>query len=128
MTWYLVVNKTNGDAVSEASDPSSDPATALPGVDRTKYDLFAVGANRVDWGAKVWNSATRTLNDRPIPILVDRLDDIQARFLADPDFSAVWNGLTAARKTQLRTGIQRVLAQIIGSLRFRQESDRVEVD
>lgn len=128
MTWYLVVNKTNGDAVSEASDPSSDPATALPNVDRTKYDLFSVGANRVDWSVKLWNPTTRQLFDRPVPILIDRLDDIQARFLADPDFSAVWNALSAARKTQLKTGIMRVLAQIVGTKRWRQESEPVEVD
>ncbi len=120
MAWYFFVRKDNGDLVSEGS--------AIPSnLDTATYDTLDVGT-RPDWGIKVWDPTTRQLVDRPIPILIDRLDDVQARFLADPDFSAVWNALSAARKTQLRTGIMRVLAQFIGHLRFRQEDAPVEVD
>jgi hypothetical protein len=84
--------------------------------------------DRPDWTVKAWNPAIKQLYDRPLPILIDRLDDIEARFLADADFSAVWNSLNATRKTQLRTGIMRVLASLIGVRRFRQENEAVELD
>lgn len=119
MAWYFFVNKANGDLVSEGS--------VVPlGIDTTVYDVTDVGT-RPDWTVKAWNPTTRQLFDVPLPILIDRLDDIQARFLADPDFAAVWAALNATRRTQLRTGIMRVLASIIGGLRFRQEDERVEI-
>jgi hypothetical protein len=120
MTWYLFIRQADGDVVSEGSRVPS-------GLDLSAYEVRDVG-ERIDWSVVGWNPTTRQTFNRPPPILIDRLDDIQARFLADPDFSAVWNALSAARKTQLRTGIQRVLASIIGTRRFRQESEVVELD
>lgn len=118
MTWYLFIRRDNGDIVSEGSTD--------PGVDTTVYEVRDVG-ERPDWTVKAWNPTTRQITDRPVPIIIDRLDDIQARFLADPDFAAVWATLNATRRTQLRTGIQRVLAAVLRDLRWRQEGDAVEV-
>ncbi len=120
MSWWFFINKANGDLVSEGS-------TVPAGIDTTVYEVRDV-VDRPDWTVKQWNPTTKTLFDRPLPILIDRLDDVQARFLNDPDFAAVWATLNATRKAQLKTGIMRVLAQFIGARRFRQESDPVEVD
>lgn len=119
MPWYLFVRKADGDLVSEGS--------AVPeGLDTAVYEVQEL-PDRPDWAVKVWNPAQRVLFDRPLPILIDRLDDIQARFLADPDFAAVWGALNQTRRAQLRTGIGRVLASIIGVRRFRQENEEVEL-
>jgi hypothetical protein len=120
MSWFLFIRKSDGDLVSEGS-------VVPEGIDTEAYEVRDVGM-RPDWTVRAWNPATRQLFDRPLPILIDRLDDIQARFLADPDFAAVWGSLNAARRTQLRTGIMRVLASLIGGRRFRQEDDAVEWD
>lgn len=120
MSWYFFINKQSGDLVSEG-------AVVPAGIDTNVYEVRDVVA-RPDWTTKVWNPTTKALTDRPIPLLIDRLDDIEARFLADADFAAVWATLNAARKTQLRTGIMRVLGQLVGAKRFRQESEPVELD
>jgi hypothetical protein len=120
MAWYFFINNANGDLVSEGS-------TVPEGIDTDVYEVRDV-VTRPDWTVKSWNPTLKQLFDRPLPILIDRLDDIEARFLADPDFSAVWAALNATRKAQLRTGIMRVLASFIGARRFRQEDERVEVD
>ncbi len=118
--WYLFIRNDNGDLVSEGSIVPANIDTAV-------YEVRDVGT-RPDWTVVAWNPSLKTLYTRPLPILIDRLDDIQARFLADADFAAVWGPLSTSRKAQLKTGVMRVLAQLIGSLRFRQENDRVEVD
>ncbi len=116
--WYLFVKKADGDLVSEGS--------LLPeGLDATVYEVQE-HPERPDWTVKAWNASTKALYDRPLPILIDRLDDIQARFLADADFAAVWNGLNAAKRTQLKAGTMRVLASILRDRRFRQEGEDVE--
>ena len=129
MPWYFFIKVDNGDLVSEGSvvpqhllvcmETNPDPGCV--------YHVREL-ADRPDWTVRLWDRISRQLVDRPLPILIDRLDDIQARFLADPDFSAVWASLNATRRTQLRTGIQRVLASIVGARRFRQEDEVVELD
>jgi hypothetical protein len=128
MTWNLFIQRDNGDLVSEGS---AIPAHLLPCMEGSEdpacvYSVRQI-EDRPDWTVRLWDRLSRALVDRPIPILIDRLDDIQARFLADPDFLAVWNSLNATRKTQLRNGIMRVLASMLRSLRFRQESEEVEL-
>lgn len=120
MAWFFFIRNENGDLVSEGS-------VVPPGIDTAVYEVRDVG-ERPDWTVKVWNPATKQLFDRPLPILIDRLNDIEARFLADVDFAAVWGALNATRRTQLRTGIMRVLAALIGVRRFRQENEAVELD
>lgn len=120
MPWHLFIRRSDGDLVSEGS-------VVPEGLDTAVYEVQEL-PERPDWTVKAWNPGQRVLFDRPLPILIDRLDDIQARFLADPDFAAVWGSLNATRRTQLRTGIARVLRGILGRLQFRQENDPVEVD
>lgn len=119
MPWILFIDRVTGDLVSEGS--------AVPdGIDAERYEARDVGA-RPDWRAKRWNAVTRALDDRPSPIFIDRLDDIEVRLLGDPDFSAAWDAMTAARKTRLRAGIRRVLASILRDLQFRQDDEPVEL-
>jgi hypothetical protein len=129
MAWNLFIQRDNGDLVSEGS---AIPEHLLPCMEGSEDPacVFSVRTieERPDWTVRIWDRLSRALVDRPLPILIDRLDDIQARFLADPDFAAVWGSLNAARKTQLRQGIMRVLASLIGARRFRQEDEVVELD
>lgn len=120
MPWYLFIRRSDGDLVSEGS--------VVP--DKLDTDQYEVQEHpeRPDWTVKAWNPSQKALYDRPVPILIDRLDDIEARFLADADFAAVWGALNATRKQQLRDGIKRVLASIVGGRRFRQENEQVELD
>jgi hypothetical protein len=120
MPWYLFVKRDTGELASEGSE-------VPPSLDTAVYDVQEHPA-RPDWTVKAWNPALKAVYDRPLPVLVDRLDDIEARFLADPDFAAVWGSLNAARRTQLRQGILRVLAGVLRSLRFRRPEDGVELD
>jgi hypothetical protein len=129
MAWYLFYNPNTGDLVSSGSalpehlavclEPTPNPACL--------FHVRDVGESP-DWAVKLWDRLTRTLVDQPVPILIDRLDDIQTRLLADPDFVARWNALNVNQRNQLRTGIMRVLAALVGSRRFRQEDERVELD
>lgn len=120
MAWYFFIRNDTGDLVSEGS--------AIPeGIDTQVYEVRDVGS-RPDWTVKAWNPTLKTLYDRPLPILIDRLDDIEAWLLNDADFLAIWNTLNATRKQQVRTGIRRVLAKLLGTRQFRDESERVEVD
>lgn len=129
MAWYFFINPNDGDLVSEGSTVPSHLTQCLEANPNPAcaYVVREV-AERPDWTQFTWDNLTRALVARPVPILIDRLDDMQARFLNDADFVAVWNGLNATRRTQLRTGISRVLAQMVGALRFRRETDRVEFD
>jgi hypothetical protein len=125
MAWYGLVNKQTGDLVSigtESMFENRDPARLPAGVDRVDF-----GANQPDQATNLWNAATRTWTARPAPVLVDRIADIETRLAADADWSAVFNGLTNARKTQLRTGWQRVMTGVLGGRRFRDSSEGVEV-
>jgi hypothetical protein len=81
-----------------------------------------------DWSTHTWDEGTRTLVERLPPVLIDRLDDIQTRLMADPDFAARWQALNPTQRTQLRTGIMRVLAALIGGRRFRDENEAIELD
>lgn len=129
MSWYFFIQADNGDLVSEGSivpehllvcmETNPDPGCV--------YHVREL-ADRPDWTVRLWDRLSRNLVDRPLPVMIDRLDDIHARLLADPDFVARWNALNQNQRNQLRTGIMRVLAALIGARRFRQEDEAVELD
>jgi hypothetical protein len=129
MAWFLFIQDDNGDLVSEGSAVPAHLLGCMEGAaDPACVHVVREVAERPDWTVRLWDRLTRQLVDRPIPVLIDRLDDIQARFLADADFAAVWNALNASRRTQLRQGVGRVLASLMGARRFRGESEAVELD
>lgn len=129
MSWYFFIKRDNGDLVSEGGVVPEHLAQCMEGSEAPGcfYSVRDV-VDRPDWTVRIWDENTRQLVDRPLPVLVDRLDDIQARLLADPDFVARWNALNQNQRNQLRTGIMRVLAALIGGRRFRGENDPVELD
>jgi hypothetical protein len=125
MAWYGLVRPATGDLASvgtEAMFPDGD-LNAFVGV----YDVVSFGETPPNWAVKIWIAATRSLLDRPPPVLISRLDDIEAWLIADPDFALAWNSLNATRKTQVRTGLRRVMAKILGGQEWRQENDTVEL-
>lgn len=119
MAWTALADKATGRLVSIGTRLADDAAT--------RYDLIPLGETPPDWSVSMWDAATRTVVARPPIVWADRLDDIEARFLADVDFMAVYNTLTAGRKTTLRTGIRRVLLTALGPYRMRQSTETVEL-
>jgi hypothetical protein len=125
MAWYGLVDSATGDLVSvgtEAMFPDGN-INAYQGV----YDRVDFGASAPDFAISLWNPTTRAFVPRPVPILISRLDDIQTWLQSDPDWLAVWNTLTTARKTQIRTGFRRVLAKVLDARQWRSEDETVEL-
>jgi hypothetical protein len=123
--WYGLVQPGTGDLVSvgtEAMFPDEN-INAFSGV----YDRVDFGETRPNFAMQMWNPTTRLMVDRPAPLLISRLDDIETWLLADPDWLAVWQSLSQARKTQIRTGFRRVLNRLLGNQQWRGESDGVEL-
>jgi len=124
--WYGLVDPTTGQ-LSGVGTQAMFPDGNLDAFDGV-YDVVEFGTAPPDFSGKVWNPTERSLVDRPLPVWIDRLDDIEGWFLADPDFAAVWATLNATRKQQLRTGIRRVLARVAGGRRMRQAEEPPELD
>lgn len=125
MAWYGLWTTATGDLVSvgtEAMFPGGDPANVPAGTTRIDF-----GATRPDFAAQRWNPATRALEPRPAPVLVDRVDDFMAAFAADTDYSAVFGALTANRKTQIQAGLRRVLAARLNGMRMRQQAESADL-
>jgi len=125
MAWYGLVDPVSGDLVSigtEAMFPNGD-ISAFTGV----YDVLTFGGSAPDFAVHLWNPVTRALVPRPIPILISRLDDVEAWLLSDPDWLLAWNAMNATRRAQVRAGLRRVLAKVLGPQAFRQESQSVEI-
>jgi hypothetical protein len=125
-TWYGLVDITTGElrgVGTLAMFPDGNLA-AFDGV----FDVEEFGDVQPDFAGKIWNPTTRTLTDRPAPVWLDRLDDIEAWLMADADFASVWGSLSQARRTTIRTGIRRVLARVAGARRMRQAEEAPELD
>jgi hypothetical protein len=124
--WYGLVDPATGELKSvgtEAMFPDGN-LDAFAGV----YDVHAFGANQPDFATHRWSETTRTLEPRPAPVLVDRLDDIEQWLMADPDFAAAWQSMNQTQRTAIRTGIRRVLVRVAGGRRYRQTDEPAELD
>ena len=125
MAWYGLVNPSNGELVSVgtiAMFPDGN-LNAFAGV----YDVVSFGAAAPDFAVKLWSAVLRALIDRPPPVLVSRLDDVEAWLLADADFLTVWNALNATRKSQIRIGIRRIVQRLLGAQVNRQQDETPEI-
>lgn len=122
MAWLGLVDPDTGDLVGVGTESMIGPDTP----DRLIVHEF--GATMPDFGTHLWNRDTRSLELRPVRVLIDRLDDIEAWLMADPDFANVWGTLSAARRTTIRTGIRRVLVRVAGARRFRDQTEPAELD
>lgn len=119
MAWSALVDKTTGALVSVGDVIAPNAATT--------YDVIALAA-QPDFGVQMWDAPTRTFVARPPIQWVDRLTDLDTRMQANTDFTAIWTGLTPAKRTQLRTGIQAVLLIALGGRRMRTSNEPVEID
>lgn len=109
MPWSYLHDLTTGRLLSESD------ATVVPKVGQAVH----VRTNRAA-EAEMWDEATRTFVARPPKVLADRLDDLQTW----PEFQRVWAVLNAARRTDLRTA----LIRLIGRHRFRNQAEPAEID
>lgn len=116
MTWVALVERNTGELVSVGTVIAPDAAE--------RFDVIDVGSDRPDG---VWNPATRRFDQRPSPVLVDRLGELEAWLQADPDFRAAWTVLLPPQRGLLQDGLRRVLARAYGKRRFRDERERAEI-
>ena len=125
MTWYGLVRPETGELVSVGSAAMFPDGNlqAFAGI----YDVVTFGETQPDFGAKLWSLNLRTLIDRPPPVLVSRLDDVEAWLLADPDWQAVWATLNATRRAQIRVGFRRILQRLLGAQVNRQQDETPEI-
>lgn len=123
-TWYGLVD-SSGDLVSVGTASMFEGGVVTDPY--LGYSVVTFGANSPDFSVKVWNKASKALVDRPVPLLISRLDDIEAWLMADPDFSVMFNALNTTRKTQCRNGWRRVMARLLGGQQWRDESESVEI-
>jgi hypothetical protein len=124
-TWYGLVQPDTGELKSVGTiamfpDGNLD---AFDGI----YDVHVFGETQPDFAAFIWSLALRALIDRPPPVLVSRLDDVEGWLLADADFLLVWNALNATRRSQLRIGIRRIVQRLLGAQVNRQTDETPEI-
>jgi hypothetical protein len=115
MAWYVAYDTATGRLESESDTEiaARTGKTVLQLADRPN-----INANGV-----MWDESTRTFIARPLKVLIDRLEDIQT----NPnfaDFMTAYNTLSAANKTRLRNMVIRLL----GSRRWRNQNEPVELD
>lgn len=126
MAWYGLVDPVTGELKgvgTEAMFPGGD----IHSLDGT-YDIHTFGENSPNFASSRWNNATRGLETRPAPVLIDRLDDIESWLMSDPDFSSAWNSMNQTQRTSVRIGIRRVLVRVAGARRYRQQGESAELD
>lgn len=128
MTWYGLVEPTSGDLVSVGTESMFEGGVVpAQGAQYQGFDVLSFGETGPNWATLQWDAPTRTVKPRPAPVIISRLDDIEAWLQADPDWLLAWNSMNATRKTQIRTGLRRILAKVLGPQQFRGESETVEI-
>lgn len=109
MTWYAV-HDGNGRLVSVGEVLTDN----LP-ADLTAVQLQAAP----DFRSSMWDEATRSFVARPMPVLIDRLDDLRAM----AGVQALWNSLNATQRQTLANA----LIALLGGARYRKASQSVAV-
>jgi hypothetical protein len=113
MSWYTLNVTATGECKGHTS-VQPDPLKTAPSLTTITH------SNRLDQNF-LWNTASRAWDiPKPIPVLVDRLQDI-----ADIPFMAeIWTTLSAAQRTKLR----KLIVWLIASRRYRQQLEAVSID
>mgnify|MGYP001222804327 CR=1 FL=1 len=107
MTWFAIVNDTDGELISVGDVVAGDATLAAAG-----YVKVPIADNP---GSDLWDKVTRTFSPRPLPpALVDRIEEI----VNDIGLSGVLN--TTPRKNVARTVLAKYLP---GRVRFHPPSD-----
>lgn len=109
MAWHAIVRRLDGQLVSVGTVVSE----SLP------VELEAVILPReIDWSIERWDAATRTIVAKPPPPPdIDRINDFMTRA------TFLDARLTVAQRTQFRT----ILGTFLGSRRFRDPSEPVDL-
>lgn len=90
-------------------------------VDKLPVDVEdRVLVSQPDFEWVVWDVATRDFVTRPMPVLIDRLQDLIER----PAVRALWQSLSQAQKVALQNG----LIWLLGKRRFRGEAEDVPLE
>ena len=111
--WFTLYDTATGvlrGHTSEAGLPSPTPQGMT---------LVAHGPARQDQGNR-WDAATRTWVAIPPEVRVDRLQDL----VQHAGLSGVWSRLT----TQQRTTLRRAMVGLLGSRRYRTQTEDVAID
>lgn len=127
MAYFGLIDPQTGDLVSTGTESMFDGGVRPEGSTYANYEIIDFGPQGPNFALKVWERAGKRLVDRPVPIVISRLDDIETRLLNDSEFSVMWASLNATRKAQLRNGWRRVVGQLLGGYQFRDESEKVEL-
>jgi hypothetical protein len=117
--WTGLIDRGTGDLASVGTVLAPDAAE--------RFDLIDFGADPPDWGAVEWDAGQRRTKPRVPPVLIDRLDDIEAALMANADFASVWQSLGAARRTTIRTGIRDAIAPLLTRWRYRRADQATEL-
>lgn len=128
--WYGLVQPASGDLVSvgtEAMFPLGEDGQPNLNAYQGVYDVHTFGESRPDFALFLWNPTTRALVDRPIPLLISRLDDIEAWLAADPDWVAGWQALTPEMRQRIRQGLRKILNRLLGPQQWRGQHEEVEL-
>lgn len=123
--WYGLIEPGSGSLVSvgtESMFPGGD-IDAFIGV----FDRHTFGETRPDFALYIWNPASRALVERPIPLLISRLDDIEAWLAADPDWVAGWQSMTPEMRQKVRQGLRKILNRLLGPQQWREQHEDVEL-
>lgn len=124
--WYGLIS-ADGDLVSVGTESMFEGGVRPEGDTYANYDIVDFGETQPDMRLNVWERSNRRFVARPIPVKADRVSDIRARLEADPDWSAEVGRLSAQRRDTVYTGLARVLDVILGSQRYREEDEAVEL-
>lgn len=112
--WYYIYRTDSGRLASETSfDPLPLPAGFA----------YLAREERANLAVVMWDEATRDFVARPVPVIVDRLQDLISD-VGYVDFKTAWNGLTATNKTKLAGALTRLL----GPRRYRQSDEAIELE
>lgn len=120
--WYALVNDAGGALLGASSLPITPAAGQVVVIFETERP--DQGTSWVDprtgqtrFTGATWDPVARTYVPLTPPSFIDRAvalrQRIRTELAADPDFMAAWNALSAARKTQLAAGLDRVITDNI---------------
>lgn len=110
MTWYAV-HDANGKLVSVGTRLADNLPNGLTVVNLGEADP--------DLRLTMWDETTRMFIARPLPVLIDRLDDLRAM----TGVQVLWNSLSGAQKLVLANA----LIALLGGARYRKSGQPVAV-
>lgn len=123
--WYLIVNRKSGELVSMGTVLAEDIHTREDQKGRKEplYDVIEYGKERPDLEKLVWDSERREFVERPAPVLIDRLEELETMLQGDQDWVAIKSELPSSRQKNLDDSWKRQLIELLGDRRFRRDDE-----